>query len=268
MAKDNDEKNSDAYIYIIGAVLGVIVFIVWICAPSLVSYFLIGEASEKHVVNYEMRGQFGDLFGSVNALFSGLAFVGLIIAILLQKNELELQRQELSETREEFKDQNKTMKKQRFENTFFNLLSLHNEIVSSASIDRGNNMYFTSRQVYEVIFNNFKMNYARNSTDTSLDKTRAVFNDFYNRHEAILGHYYRNLYRIYDFISHSDIDDKIFYAKIVRAQLSNKEMVLLFYAAYFLDSGKGFQEHVSKYNVFDNLRPADLVHNDDITVMD
>lgn len=39
--------------------------------------------------------QQGDAFGSLNALFSGLAFAGLIITILMQGRELGLQRQEL-----------------------------------------------------------------------------------------------------------------------------------------------------------------------------
>jgi hypothetical protein len=49
------------------------------------------------------RGTFGDMFGSVNALFSGLAFLGIIYAILLQKQELSLQRAELKLTRNELK---------------------------------------------------------------------------------------------------------------------------------------------------------------------
>lgn len=48
-------------------------------------------------------GTFGDTFGAANALFSGLALAGVIIAILMQKQELELQRQELAQTREELK---------------------------------------------------------------------------------------------------------------------------------------------------------------------
>lgn len=48
-----------------------------------------------------VRGQFGDLFGAVNALFTGLAFAGVIYTILLQRHELELQRDELRLTREE-----------------------------------------------------------------------------------------------------------------------------------------------------------------------
>ncbi len=48
-----------------------------------------------------LRGQFGDLFGGLNAFFSGLAFLGVIYAIFLQRGELELQREELKLTREE-----------------------------------------------------------------------------------------------------------------------------------------------------------------------
>ena len=43
------------------------------------------------------------MFGSINALFSGLAFAGIIYTILLQRKELELQREELKLTREEIK---------------------------------------------------------------------------------------------------------------------------------------------------------------------
>ena len=76
--------------------------------------------------NPEEQGQFGDQFGAVNALFSGLAFAGLIFTIILQKKELALQREELTQTRDELKgqkeqleEQNRTLKIQRFENTFF-----------------------------------------------------------------------------------------------------------------------------------------------------
>jgi hypothetical protein len=46
-------------------------------------------------------GPFGDTFGTVNALFSGAAFAGIIFTILLQKRELRLQRYELELTRRE-----------------------------------------------------------------------------------------------------------------------------------------------------------------------
>jgi len=43
-------------------------------------------------------GPFGDLFGLANALFSGLAFSGIIYTIFLQQLELELTREELSKS--------------------------------------------------------------------------------------------------------------------------------------------------------------------------
>lgn len=46
-------------------------------------------------------GTFGDSFGALNALFSGLAFAILIATIRLQKAELQLQREEMALQREE-----------------------------------------------------------------------------------------------------------------------------------------------------------------------
>lgn len=46
-------------------------------------------------------GAVGDAFGGVNALFSGLAFAGLVVTLFLQRQELELQRKELRWTLDE-----------------------------------------------------------------------------------------------------------------------------------------------------------------------
>jgi hypothetical protein len=42
-------------------------------------------------------GQFGDTFGSINALFTGLAFAGLVYTALLQREQVQSQRQELDQ---------------------------------------------------------------------------------------------------------------------------------------------------------------------------
>ena len=47
------------------------------------------------------RGMIGDMFGAINSLFSGLALVGIIYAILLQNEDLKLQKDELRLNREE-----------------------------------------------------------------------------------------------------------------------------------------------------------------------
>lgn len=54
-------------------------------------------------LTFEERGTLGDMFGGLNTLFSGLAFCGIIISILLQSSELKMQREEIRQNREELK---------------------------------------------------------------------------------------------------------------------------------------------------------------------
>lgn len=61
--------------------------------------------------NWSDRGTFGDAFGAVNALFSGLAFAGLIYTIVLQKEDLKIQRNEITLNRVELKKSALTQKK-------------------------------------------------------------------------------------------------------------------------------------------------------------
>lgn len=127
MCKDklnNEESKSRLWIWIIIAIIGVI-------ALWGLSWILI----DKYIDSSTDQGTFGDKFGAVNALFSGLAFAGLIATLLYQREELKLQRKELNEQKLEFREQNKTLKRQRFENTFFNMLSLQQEIVANISFD-------------------------------------------------------------------------------------------------------------------------------------
>jgi hypothetical protein len=48
-------------------------------------------------------GEYGDIFGAINALFTSLAFALLIYTALMQREELKLQREELHLTREELR---------------------------------------------------------------------------------------------------------------------------------------------------------------------
>ena len=58
-------------------------------------------AVSRYIHGAQDRALFGDMFGGLAALFSGLAFAGLIVAIVLQSRELGLQRDELEATRHE-----------------------------------------------------------------------------------------------------------------------------------------------------------------------
>lgn len=78
---------------LISSAVVVAIFALWLGTPFVARW----------VVGADQAGSLGDTFGAVNALFSGLAFAGLILAITLQRDELRLQREELALTRSELK---------------------------------------------------------------------------------------------------------------------------------------------------------------------
>jgi hypothetical protein len=62
------------------------------------------------VDTWDHRGQFGDMFGALNAVFSGLAFAGVIYAIMLQREEMRSSREALSAQHRLLADQLETMR--------------------------------------------------------------------------------------------------------------------------------------------------------------
>ena len=74
------------------------VFLVWLIYGGLVLFF----SWPIFPLSVEKLGQIGGTFGALNALFSGLAMVGVVITVYLQRKELSLQRIELSESRKQF----------------------------------------------------------------------------------------------------------------------------------------------------------------------
>ena len=55
------------------------------------------------MMSWPRSNEFGGMFGGIGALFSGLALAGVVVAVLMQREELELQREELVATREELR---------------------------------------------------------------------------------------------------------------------------------------------------------------------
>ncbi|GCC52840.1 hypothetical protein SanaruYs_30790 [Chryseotalea sanaruensis] len=110
----------------------IIVVGLWLLTPFILNQIL----SNSKDIGAD-RGQFGDMYGFVTSLFSGITIIGLVYTIIQQREDIRIarmaltkQEEELKLTRNEFKLQNKTLKYQRFDNTFFNLLNLNLEIAA------------------------------------------------------------------------------------------------------------------------------------------
>lgn len=95
--KDGAEDKKDWLLFVLLA-LFVILMVIGYGWVIINIFSCIVPGAEAQILG---PGSFGDAFGVINTLFSGLAFAGVIYAIILQKKELALQREELKETRKE-----------------------------------------------------------------------------------------------------------------------------------------------------------------------
>lgn len=247
-----------------------VVFAFWYGAWSWIDINVTAPPNSQTETDAAVRGQFGDKFGAINALFSGFAFAGIIFTILLQRRDLD-------ETK-------KAMSHERFDNTFFQLLRTHLETAEKVIVRGG----FSGRQAFEVFNEHFKSadpdfhafcalqkitrNQVREIVDTSeisrskyptLDeadvanlmevrnKGVGALNNFLDDSEDLhenkivqayakscaeyidyFAHYFRNLYHILKYIDDSELissNEKQRYSRFVRAQLSQAELVALFY---------------------------------------
>lgn len=279
MTKPNtsSEQDSDNGFIITAVIVTIVIIGLW-----TLTYFLLKDLSEGD------RGTFGDMFGSVNALFSGLALAGIILTILLQRKELKLQREELRETRTEFETQNETLKLQRFENTFFNILNLHHQIVSAIDY-----RYYKSKEKERGFFQRSVMTTTPEEKEAVTITGRDVFRHRYNlmlpklkehpdKYEEIylehyeaaqtdFGHYFRNLYRMMKLVDQTDFfydskkvtEDEIFkikyrYTSIIRSQISDYELLWIFYNCLSENGIDKFKPFIERYSFFKNI-PSNLI---------
>lgn len=217
------------------------------------------------------RGTFGDMFGAVNSLFSGLAFAGIIYTVWLQRKELQLQRKELSLTRDELEGQkhqlaaqNDTLRKQNFEDTFFQLLRLHNDILNAIDLSRGGATVARGRDCFQVFYKRLRNKFNEQGTHPGEDEGRKINKSyllFFDDHQAEIGHYFRSLYNIVKFVKQSDITDKRLYTNLIRAQLSSFETVLLFYNCISELGVEKFKPFVEEFALLKTLPREYLFNN-------
>lgn len=237
----------------------------------------------------ESRGQFGDMFGAVNALFSGLAFAGLIITLILQRKELVLQRDELQMTREELKNQrkefeqeNETIRYQRFENLFYNMLNLQQRIVDGLKVEyeedertlvpleSGGQGYqsrrvsheVTGRDVFQHTFVATEFVYTpEHGPNERLYGFGSVLKQsglvYYDRVKlpTIFDHYFRHLYKILQFVDSQGFpfEEAYRYISYLRGTLSIYELVWIYYNALSPRNVK-LKLLIEKYTLLKSLR--------------
>ncbi len=298
-----NKKNTDwvalilSFFSMVFAISGLVVIFRFVATLSK-SYTVSGDEP----LALTETGQVGDFIGGVvGALWSFTGVLLFYLSLRLQRKEFELQRDELSQTREEFKIQNNTLRLQRFENTFFNLIALHHQIVNSIDFDIYEGKKYNSRSLSEqgklsqeldlITLRGrdvFKFHYGQLGANISpkfdFDTVMKKYMKYWNLVQTDFGHYFRNLYRIVkivdetEFYTYEELGGKLNensneyntknfearyrYISMLRAQLSDYELLWLFYNCLSDNGIEKFKDLVEKYSLLKNMPKGKLVKQD------
>ena len=201
------------------------------------------ELSCEYLLDNESVGQYGDFIGGL---------FGTILSVVLLYQTLNLQR----------KDSNRNTlvyEKQELNNEFYHLLSLYQEILKGFEL-QGNDLTLRGKELvascYQDIHDGF------DETETALRKMATqAYLQFYSNYRHFAPVYFRTLYRICENVSEKEKDTKyknVEYIKVLRAQLTDAEMLLLRYNAQTV-MGKKFRYYINKMNLLKHLPPLDLL---------
>lgn len=243
------------------------------------------------------KALFGDSFGAVNALISAFAFAGMIVAFILQRYELRLQRKELEAQRKEFETQNSTLKLQRFENTFFNMMELQQQIVNDLNATiyikewieedapdpakgmirkqvtheytyRGRNLFLHAfNQTEHQIETNIKGKYKTVEGMRSVLQAKGLawYDEYHTA--SYFDHYFRHFYRILKFVKQNSdwltFDEQYKYTSMLRGTLSRYELVWLYYNGLSENGYEKLKPLMEEYSMLKSLRPELLTLNKD-----
>ncbi|UVL17457.1 putative phage abortive infection protein [Pseudomonas sp. B21-044] len=231
-------------------VSGVLVLVMFL----YVSYFVMLLWSTPFAVLPEKlrEGAFGDSFGTLNALFSGLAFSGVLITMLLQRKDLLEARVQASN--------------QQIESQFYNMLALQQNIVSGFDMKSKGVLLHSGRDCFKAWYRFFESQLQEEQVSPGLGVEEA-YDIMWLKYQGDLGLYFRSLYSIFRFVSECGHPDAAKFGGVVRSLLSDFELVILYYNC-LSKQGSGFKKFVEEFRVFDNLDVDMLVDVGELTDFD
>lgn len=232
------------------------------------------------LANYSSIGSY--LQGSTASLWAlgGLLFI--YATFLGQQQQIAQQDKEMEAQKEQNRKQYESIERQNFESSFFQLLSLYNQTISSMRLQERKWLngemveQYTreGRMCFGKWFRELEDEYKRAihtlQKQTAIDTTKVtalteasknvdleqVYSDFEKDHQSFLAHYFRTLFHLIKFVKMSAIvveyQDKRRYTSLVRAQLSKYELALLFYNG-LTECGANFKPWIEEFGLLEHF---------------
>lgn len=217
-------------------------------------------------------GEWGDFFGGVlNPILTFMTFMGLLITIVIQQTELRESRAEMKRSADALLEQSHSLKRQNFESTFFQMLGVHTGIVGAIDLVNDQGTVTRGRDCFSVFYTRLNKTYRANQKkaaagDLDVDVLKHAYAQFWAKHQVELGHYFRFLYNIVRFIKESNFVDGP-YLRLVRAQLSDQETLVLFYNCVASEHGEKFKELAEEFSLLDNMPRIRLLEKTHVSLI-
>lgn len=210
----------------------------------------------------------GDAIEFSAAVFSALALAGVVVALMLQQKELKLAHQELQETqrllfeqREEVSKSSAALAKQNFEATFFRMLEVLESIRKDITLRKSANSNPEFLQGRPAIRSQVDRLLRHQLSHLEACDVPTKYMQIYETELAdSFGQYFRTVYRTLKYVDSSQIEDKKFYTGILRAQMSNSELFMLFYNCTSSLGSVKAKPLIEKYEMFDNFPSTELAN--------
>ena len=248
-----------AAILVLTGLLSAVWYIYWYVWPTYWAGSPPNSEEMARLGSY-LQGATGSVWALATVLFIYVAFLGQRMQILLQQEALEMTNSDVAEQRRRLDEQVAMSRKQMFESSFFQLLAAHGRIVDGISIGKGDNRE-VGRDCFTHWYSQFRLRIFRRVAPAHVgDAKKAIevaFEELYAQWRTDLGHYFRSLYNLIKFVKAAKVSDPRLYTNLVRAQMSDQEVLILFYNC-LTQRGVKFQPLVEEFALLKHLNPDDL----------
>lgn len=187
----------------------------------------------------------GSIWALAGILYVYIAFLGQQIQNINQQIDIEF-------TQSEFL-------KQSFENSFFNLLQNHINIIQSIDLGTGVSQT-TGSDCFKIFIKKLEAKIDSSNESNDIEKIKVAFKTLLEENKNDLDHIFKSATIIMQHIELSaPLKGKYFYFNVLFSQLSNFEKVLIFYSTLLDDELKAL---FKKHELFYKIEKTDLISDD------
>lgn len=206
-------------------------------------------------------GTFGDGFGVLNCLLTLGATIALIITIYIEKQSLHI-------AQDDAKENERTRKEDQVERHFMSMLSQFNQVIDGMSFPVREQTLLGRTVLVHLLNENLgpirSADVAKNLG--TIEQNRKLMASYFPRlwedNMSRVRHYFRMLYNILSYVKTNTDNGKIskeishLYVRILRAQLSDAELTLIFYNGIYYPK---MAQLIEESALFDNISITNFV---------